>query len=252
MRTKTMLLSALLGGLGSVSVMAQTNVYSQNTVGYINVTIYPGYNIVTCPLVCVNTNGVQDNSIGNVMNNAGQQFTGTQVYFYYAGHGYGPNDTAKVIGGKTGTSNANGWNNNGTNIAAPGVGFWVDSPASNTITFVGTVPSGPMTNPITAGFNLVGSIVPLGGAGINGDLASNTLSSLTNYNIGDQFYVYYPTNPPGSNYLSYTTASGKAAGHGYGGNWTANGDPIIPNVGQGFWYDAAAPVTWVENYQVSQ
>ena len=40
MRTKTMLLSALLGGLGSVSLMAQsTNVYSLNAVGYINITV---------------------------------------------------------------------------------------------------------------------------------------------------------------------------------------------------------------------
>ena len=50
MRTKTMLLSALLGTLGSVSLMAQsTNVYSLNAVGYINVTVQPGFNIVSCP-----------------------------------------------------------------------------------------------------------------------------------------------------------------------------------------------------------
>jgi hypothetical protein len=38
MRTKTMLLSALLGSLGSLSLMAQsTNVYSLKEVGYIKI-----------------------------------------------------------------------------------------------------------------------------------------------------------------------------------------------------------------------
>ena len=57
MRTKTLALSALLGALGTAGALAQ-NVYSLNAVGYINVTLAPGYNIVTCPLIVSPTNTV--------------------------------------------------------------------------------------------------------------------------------------------------------------------------------------------------
>jgi len=248
MRTKTLLLSALLGALGSVSVMAQ-NVYSLNAVGYINVTCPPGFNIVTCPLLAS-----PDNTVGTVLNNANSNLTGSQVYFYTPSGGYSAPDTAKNVGpGFQNTTNPNGWSKNGTNVAAPGVGFWFLNNSANpiTLTFVGTVPSGPVTNSLVSGFNLVGSVVPM-----SGDIASNTLSALTNYNIGDVVYTYDPTKPPASAYTKYTTAGGIFGGHGQGGHWTAAGDPIIPQVGQGFWYQnnssPAVTVNWVENYSVGQ
>ncbi len=54
MRTKTLALSAILGALGTAAALAQsTNVYSINSVGYINTT-FPAssYTILTCPLIC--------------------------------------------------------------------------------------------------------------------------------------------------------------------------------------------------------
>jgi hypothetical protein len=253
MRTKTVLLSALLGALGSVSVHAQ-NVYSLNAVGYINVTCPPGFNMVTCPLLETDTNGNPNNTLGNVLNNANGALTGSSVYFWFptASPPAYSEDVAKVVGtGKVDTTNANGWSFNGTNVAAPGVGFWFDNAGSNNIvlTFVGTVPTGPITNTLVSGFNLVGSAVPM-----SGDIVSNTISALTNYNIGDTVYTYNPLNPPLTAYTEYTSTSNpKADGHGYNGNWTTNGDPIIPNVGQGFWYDngVGTVVHWVENYSVN-
>jgi hypothetical protein len=249
MRTKTMLLSALLGALGSVSVMAQTNVYSLNAVGYINVTITPGFNMISCPLI-----ETPDNTVGTVLNNANSNYNGASVYFWFptATPPQYSEDTAQE-GGKFGTTNADGWFFNGTNVAAPGVGFWFDSPVSNTITFVGTVPTGPITNTLVPGFNLVGSVVPM-----SGDLISNSLSALTNYNVpnpslgtgGDNVYTYNSSNTPV--YAEYSTASGKFAGFGYSNNWVSPGDPILPFVGEGFWYDAYATIQWVENYSVAQ
>jgi len=245
MRTKTLLLSALLGALGSVSVHAQ-NVYSLNAVGYINVTLQPGFNIISCPLITA-----PDNSVGTVLNNAtgnAQSLTGCHVYFWSPTSGYSE-DTAKVVGsGFADTTNVNGWSAGGTNLATPGVGFWFQNNFSSniTVTFVGTVPSGPITNTLVAGFNLVGSVVPM-----SGDIASNSISALTNYNIGDDVYTYNSTNSPV--YTKYTTATGFPAGHGYGGNWTSAVDPILATVGEGFWYeDNSAVVEWVENYSVSQ
>jgi hypothetical protein len=244
MRTKTLLLSALLGALGSVSVIAQTNVYSLNAVGYINVTLLPGFNIISVPLITT-----PDNTVGTVLNNASGALTGNDVYFWSPSTGYSE-DIAKTPGvGFQNTTNANGWSFNGTNMASPGVGFWFDNKSGTniTVTFVGTVPTGAITNVLVNGFNLVGSAVPM-----SGDLASNTISALTNYNIGDTIYTYSATNA--SPYAEYVTASGIFAGHGYNGNWTAAGDPIVPNVGQGFWYDnkVGTTVNWVENYSVSQ
>src|SRR5580658_820569 len=140
MRTKTLLLSALLGALGSVSVIAQTNVYSLNAVGYINVTCPPGFNIISCPLITS-----PDNTIGTILNNASGALTHSQVYFYYPATGYGVNDTAKNVGTTfQDTTNVNGWANGGTNVASPGVAFWFLNNATTNIvlTFVGTVPSG--------------------------------------------------------------------------------------------------------------
>jgi hypothetical protein len=242
MRTKTMLLSALIGSIGAVSAMAQTNVYSLNAVGYVNVTIAPGFNIISCPLIAT-----PDNTVGTVLNNASGALTGSAVYFWNPATGYSE-DIAKTVGTARGdTTNADGWSFAGTNVLSPGVGAWFQSIYSTniTVTFVGQVPTGSITNTLVPGFNLVGSAVPM-----SGDLASNTLSTLTNYNIGDTVYVY----TPGSGYVEYSTASGRPAGHGYNGNWTSAGDPIIPNVGEGFWYfgGTSATVKWVENYSVSQ
>jgi hypothetical protein len=249
MRTKTLLLSALLGSLASVSVMAQaTNVYSLNAVGYINVVCPPGFNIVTCPLL-----ETPDNTIGTVLNNANNALTGNDVYFWAPGVGYSE-DIAKTVGTnlRAGqTPNANGWSFNGTNIAAPGVGFWFDNTGGTaiTLTFVGTVPAGPITNTLVGGFNLVGSVVPLPAGA---DIVTNSLSGFTNYNLGDTVYTYNPLNPPATAYSEFVSGSGRGYGFGYNGNWSSLGDPIVPNVGQGFWYDnGAGTVNWVENYSVS-
>jgi hypothetical protein len=244
MRTKTLLLSALLGAIGSVAVQAQTNVYSLNAVGYINVTVYPGFNIISCPLI-----GSPDNTVGTLMNNGDGHLTGSTVYFYSPATGYSI-DNALSRTTKPSTTNANGWNNNGTNVLAPGVACWFQNAFTTnlTLTFVGTVPSGSLTNTLVSGFNLVSSILPT-----SGDLASNTLTTLTNYNIGDTVYTFTPT--PSATYTVYQSGSGKGFGEGYNGNWNANGDPQLPSVGGGFWYQnntASSTVNWVENYSVSQ
>jgi hypothetical protein len=245
MRTKTMLLSALLGALGSVSVMAQTNVYSLNAVGYINVTVFPGFNMVTCPLITS-----PDNTVGTVLNNSNGALTGSVVYFWNASTGIYTSDNARAIGTAKGdTTNASGWIS-GTNLAAPGVGFWFDSVATSntTLTFVGTVPSGPITNALVTGFNLVGSVVPM-----SGDIVTNSLAALTNFNIGDVVYTWNASSATYSEYTSVPSTSKAASPTTYHSNWTSAGDPVVPNVGQGFWYEGlGATVNWVENYSVAQ
>jgi hypothetical protein len=247
MRTKTLLLSALLGALGGVSVHAQ-NVYSLNAVGYINETIYPGFNLISCPLLTS-----PDQTLNSILPNtpaSGQQFNGDTLYFFDATTG----SYSSVQGRQAGTSGT-GWVGLGTNIINPGTGFWLLSSATSntTVTLVGTVPSGPITNTLTAGFNLVSSVVPM-----SGDLYSNSLAGtsgtlgFTNVNAGDTLYVFDPTQQKYA--FAYKAVNPAIAGNG-GSPWklTAGGDPILPNVGEAFFYlNTGATIGWVEDYSVSQ
>jgi len=249
MRTKTMLLSALVGSLASVSTVMAQNVYSLNAVGYINVTLQPGFNIISCPLVTS-----PDNTVATVLNNTTGIYNGCDVYFYQTATGTYSSDA--------GTTNpkhdlAAGWQEGGTNVLSPGVGAWFNNTTGGilTVTFVGSVPTGPMTNSLAAGFNLVGSVVPM-----SGDIITNSISDLTNYSLGDSIYVYDATlNSGNGGYDTYSTAAKKHAApnsyiNGAGVGWQAPGDPIVANVGEGFWYENASGATigWVENYSVSQ
>jgi hypothetical protein len=249
MRTKTMVISAMLGALGTASVMAQ-NVYSLNTVGYVTVTCYPGFNMVTCPLITT-----PDNTVGTVFNNSTGALTPSQVWFYSPISGYNSNavnnsgeDVAENIGGR-GTTNANGWGEGGTLVLSPGVGCWFNNLTGSNVsfTFVGTVTNGPVTNTLSTGFNLVGSAVPM-----SGDLVTNGISLLTNYNIGDYIWTFTPSNavPPGVGYTEYISGTGSRF-NGNSNHW-ANplGDPFLTNNGEGFWYEnnVGTTVQWVENY----
>jgi hypothetical protein len=206
--------------------------------------------MISCPLITS-----PDNTVGTVLNNASGFITGCDVYFWYptATPPAYVEDEARTVGTSKGqTTNPNGWFSNGTNMLAPGAACWFENntPTNITLTFVGTVPTGAITNTLVPGFNLVGSVVPM-----SGDIVSNSLSTLTNYNIGDVVYTYGPTNTPVYAEYQSVVATSKAGGHGYLGTWNSAGDPVIPNVGQGFWYEDNSPslsVNWVENYSVSQ
>jgi len=259
MRTKTMLLSALLGAIGCVSAMAQTNVYSQNAVGYVNVTVFPGFNIVTCPLLTSpdqTLNSILPNGTGTT-----HSYNGTTLTFY------SPVTGATTTQGQTAGTGGTGWTlGASTNVIPPGEAFWYQNPASTniTLTFVGTVPSGLQTNVIVGGnsYNLIGSIVPM-----SGDLYSNTvcgtngINGFTNVNNGDYVYVWNPTNTSPFVQIGYTGSTYKAVNpaiaHNGGSPWTItgyNGDPNIQQVGQGFFYvnNNANALNWVENFSVSQ
>jgi hypothetical protein len=122
--------------------------------------------------------------------------------------------------------------------------FYNPTASAMTATFVGTVPTGSLTNALAPGFNLVGSIVPA-----SGDLATNSIMSLTNYTKHDYVYTYDPV----AGYSGQDSVVASGNGTGYNNQWTA-GDPIVSNVYDGFWYfnNAATTNYWIENYSVSQ
>jgi len=233
MRTKTMILSALLGALGGVSVHAQ-NVYSLNAVGYINVTLLPGYNIITCPLIAS-----PDNTISTLLNNTnGQYQSGARnpaVVYQFEGGIYTSIDAAS-------SGNApSGWGGGGTETINPGQAIFFYNPSSTNMyaTFVGTVPTGPITNALAPGYSLVGSVVP-----VTGDIVTNSISLFTNGassgRTADAIYTY----APGVGYSINTYTSS-----GWGG-----GDPVLTNAYEGFFFLNSFSTTnnWIENYSVAQ
>jgi len=269
MRTKTLALSALLGALTTASVVAQTNVYSLNAVGYINVTLYPGYNLVTCPLICS-----PDNTVATLFNNSNEAFQGatkvsghfpaSDVYVYQNGVGYSLIDNTVTADGGN-----NGWAN-GTETLNPGQAVFFFNPltvGSGTnmyATFVGTVPQNStpissqlpngLTNTIvTNGYSLIGSIVPA-----SGDIITNSIMLLTNlvggFTRADQILTFDPTYNGSAQggystegVISWTPANG----------WNGGGagtDPYTFTVYNGFWYfnnSKTVTKTWIENFSIN-
>jgi hypothetical protein len=241
MRTKTLALSALLGALSTASVMSQSVVYSLNAVGYITITMNPGFNMIACQLITTN------NTVGSLLNNgtglSGNPgpYEGSIVYKFNSGTGRYATDAADAAG----SSYADGWDGNGTITMNPGEAIWFNNGtgAPVTATFVGTVPQGTNTVAAVAGFNMISSPVPF-----SGDIVTNM--GFTNYNDDDQFFVF--NNPaPGHPTGAYTVGTVDLAGgySGYMSQWDSP-DPVA-QVGQGFWYKASAPTSWVQVFSVN-
>jgi hypothetical protein len=165
MRTKTLLLSAAALAAGVVASQAQSNVYSANIVGYVQVTNPANaYVMLANPL----DNGTND--LASLLPTAA---TGAQVYVFQGGSLQG---AIKSKG--TWTPNF---------IVPPGTGFFYNNPNADTNTFVGNVAGFSNGIPLTAGITvLAGSPIPFSG-NLN-DLGTNTLNlgSLTN---GSQIYM---------------------------------------------------------------
>jgi hypothetical protein len=269
MRTKTLALSTVLGALGGASsLVAQTNVYSLNAVGYINVTMPPGYSIVTCPLICSPDNTL--NTLfpnGNGVNTppSGIPYAFCQVLQFSGG-------SFTAIDSGNGVYSYGGWANGGADVTLnPGQAVFFQNPNSTnvTATFVGTVPQGSLTNALIPGYNLVGSMVP-----IAGDLSTNTYLNLNNVTnqysaagalsgsvspgYGDYILFF---NGATQSFASSIPTEGGQYSPGWSGGAGVTGGPVTTNVAEGFYYynsSVGAPpnftaVTenWVENFTIN-
>jgi hypothetical protein len=222
MRTKTLLLTAALGLLGAVSSFAQ--VYSVNAVGYVNKSIATaGYLLVENPLNNGNNQvdtilpGAPDGSIISGWDGALQDFR----------------DPLSSIGGA--------WFNvdfsPATAVYAPGEGFFLYLAADNTtVTFIGDVPQGNLSNPLIAGYNLVGSQVPQSASfdvlGVSAVSSDGDLAQF--WDVANQDY-FQPVQ-----FLS--------------GQWyDTNFNPVspTPEVGEAFFLYRGAPGSWDRTFSVN-
>jgi hypothetical protein len=228
MRTKITLLSTVIGVLSSASLMAQ--VYSLNAVGYINVTVPPGFSIIANQLNTTNNN-ISPLLDSQVLDG---QHNGLTVYKYDSVNGF--NDTMVVTG--SGGGGANWQGNATTSTLNPGEAAFFFSPFTTnfTLTFVGTVPTGSLTNQLKQNFNLASSIVPQ--------------SAALDTGLG-----LVPT--AGDTVFFYDSVNGYNETYAYTGSWQRSNASFpaspTPNVGQGFFYfiTGAAGKTWVNNFSVN-
>jgi len=219
MRTKTLLLAAALSAAGLITATAQT-VYSVNAVGFVNTTVPAGAFALLANPLNQPTNDLATVLADAPANTTAYEFTpgGFQIY------------TKRSSGAWTGT---------GADTARldPGKGFFVKNNGTTpfTLTFIGEVPQGTLTTPITTGFNLLGSKVPQAGA-------VETQLGLPAAN-GDQVYTYGATG-----YTITTRRTSSTA-------WTGGtGEPVI-GVAQGFFLNRAAAnggANWTRTFSVNQ
>lgn len=211
MRTKTLVLAAL-GIVGAATVSAQ--VFSVNTVGYVNEEFKTGFNLAANPLDNKAANG---NTIGNLFGTA--LGDGAAVYKFVNGAYEAANGYTDLFQ----------WERPEQTLM-PGEGAFVYvSGAAKTVTFVGDVMQGTLTIDLKAGFNMVSSKVPQAGK-LQADLG---------YTPADGDAVYKHTR--GGGYqptVTYSTLFG----------W----DPADPDiaVGEAFWIKRDTAGTWTREFTV--
>jgi len=235
MRTKAILLTAAVVAAASIGATAQS-VYSVNAVGYVNVTLLPGFNLISVPLNGTN-NAINtvipvapNNAIISRWSVANQGFLPSDTYFEIA-----PGDPA------------NGWYDAGFNLSStvinPGEGFFIQNPgSSSTITFVGEVPQGSLSNPIGANFGFYSSIVP----------QSADLLSIGFPGVNNLTYTTWDANAQGygSTLTYFEIAPGDPANGFYDGGF--NLTPATPAVAQGFLiFNPGAGVNWNRTFSVN-
>jgi len=210
MRTKLLAAAAILAA-GLATSVAQSNVYSLNVVGYVNVDLPVGFTLVANPLNATN------NGINTVLPDVP---VGSLLYKYTGSFG----SPAEFFGVGV------GWDNNLT--LAPGEGAFIQVPSARTVTFVGEVMQGNLTNSLPAGFSLRASMVP----------QSAGLSSVLGYpaTAGDLIYLF---NKATQSYVGGVYES-------FGGNLWDPSEPA-PGVGESFWVSKAAAANWIRNFTVT-
>jgi hypothetical protein len=204
MRTKLLLLSAAALAAGAASSVAQSNVFSVNVVGYVNQPLTA--NVLTAvanPLD--NGTNTLDSALSGVPAKSTAQF--------WTGAGF-----------TSSTKGVSAWVPN--NAIPPGVGFFVNSKAAYTNTYVGSVAcnvGASVTNALPANvLVLVGSKIPYAG-----DLNDTNLA----------------INLPAKSIAQFWTGAGYTSSTRGVSAWVP---ALSVGVAQGFFLNSKAPYDWIQ------
>jgi hypothetical protein len=213
MKTKTLILTALLAVAGAATSSAQ--VYSLNVVGYVNQAVPSGFSMIANQLQGTST------KIADIFNST--TTPNNTAVFKYTGSGYA---SMTLVDGF--------WEGDNVDLTlAPGEGAFVSTPSSFTNTFVGEVVLNS-TNVVPSGFSIRSSVVPQSGA----------IDTVLNYQPGnnDAVFLYQPTT---KNYKGYTFVDG-------GWESDDGTVSPSPKVGESFFiFNAGAQKNWVRNFTVN-
>jgi hypothetical protein len=217
MRTKALLVAAAFAA-GLATSMAQ-NVYSLNVVGYYNITVPAnGFALIANQLNTTN------NTLAGLLPSVPD---GTAVYKWT-----GTTFAISTFEEDPDRPGAGEWSQNFT--LNPGEGAFIKNPSLTsplTITFVGEVLQGSLTNPIPVGFSIRSSMVPQAGG----------VRSVLGLPVADNDTVYRWT---GSTY-AISTWEEPVPGQG---DWSA-GEPTV-QVGEAFFVRKDAPAQWIRSFTV--
>ena len=262
MRTKTLLIAIAALAVGVISSQAQ--VYSQNVVGYYNLTLTPGASaFIANQLQTVNTSGAylpqySTNNINDVLSagmfSDGNSATNTTLYFWNGG-GY----TGYFYYNASDSGGAAGWYDGGGNYVTnaclnqAGGSFLQNAALVNlTATFVGTVQQG------TNQYNVVTGVQPYS---IPEPVSTNIDSALVNFpanssddgnTIYDTFYHYNGNGWDALFYYNSAATSGAPGWYDGGGNPQDGNSYYYPSIGQAFFIDheVVAGYTWTNAFVV--
>jgi hypothetical protein len=209
MRTKTLLVAAAALAAGLASTMAQA-VYSQNVVGYVNIPVSAG-----AKKLIANQLNTTNNTLNSLLPSP---VPGTQIFKFNNGYTVYTFDVDDSV-----------WTPDGDATLNPGEGAFILSPSAATLTFVGEVRQGSLTNTLPSTVKVLrSSIVPQAGA-ISTTLALAPLP-------GDQLFQF------NNGFTVYTFDVDDLV-------WT----PSEPNIGVGESFFFLRPGTgdWVRNFTVN-
>jgi len=184
MRTKALLLAAAFAAAGVATSMAQ--VYSVNAVGYVNVTAPVGYSLIANPL------NAADNSVKALFSNISPSVPNNAKVFVY--------DVSTAIF-KTITFSplSHTWTPDidAQTAITPGNGVFFQNPTASplTITFVGEVMQGNLSNPLPLGFSIKANQVPQAGAPDAFGYPGTNNDKIFRYNTTTGIYDTYTFSP---------------------------------------------------------
>jgi hypothetical protein len=214
MKAKTLLIAA--AALAAGVMHSQAQVYSQNIVGYINVPLSTGYNLIANQL---DSDGTGTNN--NITATVGTNWpTGTAIQYWNPSTASFA--TTKFLGGK--------WTANNqliTNSMNPGSGFFMQVSAPTNVTFVGNVITGTNSYPLIAGYQIVAPSGPVSG----------TIDTTNGYvpSVGDIISVW---NNSSSSFVAHKRLNATT----WGGT---GGDPQL-TVGQAVFLDPTSAKIWTQ------
>ena len=234
MRIKVLICAAALAAASAFTSMAQGNVYSLNVVGYINIPLVEGFQLIANQL----------DYDGTGTNNLDANILGTNVPVGSVVYTWDPKtvaynvDTLAAVKGSTTVA----WSKN--NSLNPGQGAWLSIPSgklvNSNLTTVGQVDQSttmslvnPNINP-AGGFSLLSSMVPLAGG----------LTTVLLYTPQPKDVVYqWDIATQSYNISTYAAVKGTS---NYA--WSPK-EPTIA-ISEGFWLNSTAAASWSNYFTV--